>query len=609
MNFSRLNLLAAALAVFSPFAAAQSPSSSSLDARLEPLINRTMAANKIPGLALGVVKDGKLVYAKGFGVSRLGDTKPITTRTLFHMASVTKTFVATSIMQLVEQGKIELDHPLVEYLPYFKMKDERFRSITIRQMLSHTSGIPDVTGYNWDKPEYDDKALERFVRSVHDWSLVSAPGEKFGYSNTAFEILGDVIAKVSGQSFEDYVQQHILSPLGMKESTLLVRNANPELLAAPHVKKEGEVVVSQVFPYNRAHAPSSTLDSSIEDMSRWAMANLNRGELDGKRILKASTYEVLWKPVVQTRSAVESAKVGVSWFIQNYGGHRIVLHNGGDVGFTSTLLLAPDDSIAVVAMSNYLPSNACYVCELGNAALKMMLGLDSEAAKPAPAESFDRNAAAKTTLDEVLAKYVEALGGKAAIEKITSRVSNGTFEVEGVAFQGAARIYEKAPDKRALVLEAAAQEAYRTGFDGVAGWQEDPDNGVTDVKGAALNSMRRDSEFYRALKLRESYPRVELKGGMRIGNRDTIVLEAPRGGNPKRWYFDVESGLLVRTDERSAAGTVTRWEEFDNYKAVDGVKVPFKIRSFDEEVITINFTEIKQNVPIEDGIFRKPTGK
>src|SRR6185436_9376058 len=244
MNSSHLRILAVTIAILGPIAAAQSPPPPTLESRLEPLINQTMAANKIPVLAIGIVKNGKLTYAKGFGISRLGATKPVTTRTLFHMASVTKTFVATAIMQLVELGKIDLDAPLVRYLPYFKMKDERYRIITIRQMLSHTSGIPDVTDYHWDKPEYVDKALERFFRSRAVSSMVWAPGERFGYSNTAFEILGDVIAKLSGQSFEDYVKQQILAPLGMKDSTLLVREANPELLATPHVQESGEVVVS-----------------------------------------------------------------------------------------------------------------------------------------------------------------------------------------------------------------------------------------------------------------------------------------------------------------------------------------------------------------------------
>src|SRR6185295_2428813 len=178
-----------------------------------------ISKGRLPGVAIGVVKNGKMIYAKGFGVSKLGADTPITSRSLFHMASVTKTFVATAIMQLIEQGKVDLDAPLTKYLPYFRMNDERYRQIKIRQMLSHTSGIPDVTDYHWDKPEYDAGALERFVRSFSNQKLIFNPGEKFAYSNAAYEMLGDLIAKVSGESFEDYVQHQILTPLGMKDST------------------------------------------------------------------------------------------------------------------------------------------------------------------------------------------------------------------------------------------------------------------------------------------------------------------------------------------------------------------------------------------------------
>jgi CubicO group peptidase (beta-lactamase class C family) len=215
-------------------------------------------------------------------------------------------------LQLVERGKINLDARVIDYLPYFRIKDERFAKITVRQMLGHISGMPDVEDYGWDKPEYDDGALERYVRSLTDLSLIAAPGEKFQYSNMAFEILGDVIAKVSGESFESYMQRNILRPLGMKHSTLLLREANQKLLTTPHLPGESGAVVSKVFPYNRAHAPSSTLYSNIDDMNRWAMANLNRGELNGKRILKASTYDLLWKAQMD---AGRRGQIALSWFL------------------------------------------------------------------------------------------------------------------------------------------------------------------------------------------------------------------------------------------------------------------------------------------------------
>src|SRR5262249_50430053 len=121
--------------------------------RLDPFLAKAMGEENIPGLAIGIVEDGQLVYSRGFGVMRVGDpSHPVTQETLFHMASITKPFVATALMQLVEQGKVDLDGPVTRYVPYFQLADARYKTITVRQMVTHTSGMPDVDNYYWDKP-------------------------------------------------------------------------------------------------------------------------------------------------------------------------------------------------------------------------------------------------------------------------------------------------------------------------------------------------------------------------------------------------------------------------------------------------------------------------
>jgi CubicO group peptidase (beta-lactamase class C family) len=319
--------------------------------RLNPALEQIVRDQRFTGLAAGIVEDRHLVYAQGFGVMRLSDPdKPVTPETLFHMASITKLFVATSVMQLWEQGKVDLDSPVTQYLSYFQLKDARYKSITVRHMLTHTSGMPDVEDYFWNKSEYDDGALERYVRSLKNQKLRWDPGAKFAYSNMAYEVLGDLVSKVSGMSFEDYVDAHVLKPLGMSSSTLLLRKADPAKLAAGHTKgKTGPAHVVKFYPYNRAHSPSSDLHSNITDMARWAMANLNRGELDGQRILKSSTYDVMWKPAAER---TPTASVGISWFLTELNGRAAVFHNGGDDGFRSRLILFPARRVAVIFMTN-----------------------------------------------------------------------------------------------------------------------------------------------------------------------------------------------------------------------------------------------------------------
>jgi CubicO group peptidase (beta-lactamase class C family) len=319
--------------------------------RVESLITRVMREEKIPGCAIGIVRDERLVYSRGFGVMKVGDSKgPVTPETLFHMASITKPFVATALMQLVERGKVELDAPVTRYLPYFRLKDPRYTEITVRQMVTHTSGMPDVENYYWNKPEYDDGALERYVRGLEDKTLLWQPGHQFRYSNMAFEVLGDLVAKASGMSFEDYVETNILKPAGMKSSTLLYRKADPAKLATGHTVTNGIVAPVAHYPYNRAHTPSSNLHSNVEDMARWIVVNLNRGRLDGQRILKSSTYDLLWKPAAPLPK--QAGHVAISWFLTDVNGEQIIAHSGGDDGFLTDLAFSPTRRIGVVMMFN-----------------------------------------------------------------------------------------------------------------------------------------------------------------------------------------------------------------------------------------------------------------
>jgi CubicO group peptidase (beta-lactamase class C family) len=318
-------------------------------ARLESAIEGLLAEGRLAGFSVGIVRGGALVYARAFGVRSLETREPVTERSLFHLASVSKPFVATALVQLADRGALALAAPVVEYLPYFRLADERYPLLTIEQLLSHVSGMPDTDDYGWDRPEYDDGALERYVRSLTGERLIGDPGAQFAYSNMAYEVLGDVIAKVSGRSFEDYLRDHILRPLAMDRSTFLRAEVPPALAVTPHTG-EGRLAVGAVYPYNRAHGPSSTLHSNPVEMGRWIVANLRRGELDGARILDAASYDLLWHPAHATWRP--DRQIGLSWFIDRHAGRRRISHDGEDDGFTSYCAIFPDDAAGVVWMTN-----------------------------------------------------------------------------------------------------------------------------------------------------------------------------------------------------------------------------------------------------------------
>jgi CubicO group peptidase (beta-lactamase class C family) len=325
------------------------PAAGDLQTRLNSYLNEQIQLRKIPGLSVAVVHDGRAIYLGAAGVRKLGEGEKVTPRHVFHLASISKTFAATAVMQLVEQGKLNLDDPLTKALPYFRLADSRYKGITIRQMLNHTAGLPPGDTYEWDRPQFDEGAAERYVRSLASQQLLWAPGDGWQYSDLGPDIMADVVAKVSGLSFEAFVKANVFEPLGMASSSFIPSEIDAALRTTGHVDNPARV--SNLYPYNRRHAPSSTLTSSVSDMTRWMLANLNRGELDGRRILRSSSYDALWTPTRQIPR--EKRQIGLSWFIREHSGHRLVEHGGGDIGFRSYIWLFPDDRLGIVMASNW----------------------------------------------------------------------------------------------------------------------------------------------------------------------------------------------------------------------------------------------------------------
>ncbi|WNS45285.1 serine hydrolase domain-containing protein [Paenibacillus sp. MMS20-IR301] len=324
-------------------------------ASLHSILSGFVANGPFTGLTVGIVKDQQVIFTGEYGAANVSTGEPVAHSTLFHLASVSKTLVVTAVMQLAERGLVQLDSPVTAYLPYFKMEDERYPLITVRQLLNHTSGMPDEEDYAWDRPEYDEQSLERYVLSISRHKLLSEPGACFAYSNIAYEILGDLIAKVSGLSFEQYMKEHILDPAGMTASSFLKQEVEANI-AAPHILTTSDgygAQVSKVFPYNRAHAPSSTLYSSIHDMCRYMLMHLNQGKAeDSYNALQPDSYDAMWSPSMATGWGHEHEHVGLGWFLGEYKGSRMLSHSGWDTGFLSELMLFPDDNTGICVMTN-----------------------------------------------------------------------------------------------------------------------------------------------------------------------------------------------------------------------------------------------------------------
>jgi CubicO group peptidase (beta-lactamase class C family) len=318
---------------------------------LEEIIHRW----EIPGLAVGIVRDGEIVYAKGFGVQSLETRTPITLESIFCIASASKNFVASAVMQLAERGRIDLDAPIVRYLPYFALEDKRYPQITIRQALSHTSGMPDIDELEYnnmlDNPEYDDRASERFVRGLGNRQMVSNPGERFAYSNIAYNVLGDLIAKVTGMSFEAYMKDNVLVPSGMPSSTFLMEEVARNLLAVPHLRTPA-MSVSPIYPYTRADAPASFMHTNVIDMCHWIMTCLNQGGFNGQNVLSPGSIDAMWRPVVSWGYPPFYEDMGLGWVLGQYHGVKTASHGGMGMGWIDFLILLPEMKRGAVIMGN-----------------------------------------------------------------------------------------------------------------------------------------------------------------------------------------------------------------------------------------------------------------
>ena len=316
---------------------------------IETFLQSLIDTGSIPGIAIAITSGEDVVYSKGFGVINIETKVKLEPQHVFHIASISKTFTATAVMQLYEKGKIDINKPLITYLPYFKLDDEGYKSITIKQMLNHTSGMPDVEDYEWEKAVADEGAAERYTRSLADKKLISSPGTEYHYSNMAFDVMADLIAKVSGISFEKYLKENILTPLEMNESSFYAPEIKKSLRTSPHTGNPPKV--SSVYPYNRMHAPSSTLNTNVLELSHWASANINLGKYKNNRILSPAMHSMMMTPTV-TINNDRKISVGLSWFIYPYQGMTNYEHGGSDLGYKSMLTLIPEKKIGIIILCN-----------------------------------------------------------------------------------------------------------------------------------------------------------------------------------------------------------------------------------------------------------------
>jgi CubicO group peptidase (beta-lactamase class C family) len=304
-----------------------------------------MSWPRIPGLSVAIIKGDRIVYLKGFGQADPSG-RPVTPQTPFIIGSITKSFTALAVMQLVEAGKVDLDAPVQKYIPWFRTADANASAqITVRQLLYQTSGLPMMR-----EPQFwtdtDAGALERTVRFFAHAQLDFSPGLGFGYSNANYETAGLIVQMVSGQSYEEYVKQHILAPLDMKNSFPSEQEASEHGMAIGHRWWFG-FPVAHTFLYNRSELPAGYLYASAEDMAHFMIAEMNGGHYGNSSVLSHDG-------IASTQTGPTPNAYAMGWERPEIGGRHLINHDGGTANFQCSVFMDPDEHVGVFVAANIM---------------------------------------------------------------------------------------------------------------------------------------------------------------------------------------------------------------------------------------------------------------
>ncbi len=345
------------LSAATPVAAQRPP------ADFDGYVRRVMQAFTVPGLSVAIVKDGKVVLAKGYGVRRLGDPEPVDERTRFGIASNTKLFTATALALLVEEGRVEWDAPVIRYLPAFALYDPFVtRELTVRDLLVHRSGLGLGAGdlLWWPPSAYDRKEITRRLRFIPPATSFRSA---YAYDNVLYLVAGEVIEAVSGQTWEQFVGERILRRVGMSESDVLHSSAGDRgNVAGTHAEVEGTVRPVAPFLSDNTN-PAGGIMSGAADMAKWMMVQLDSGRVGGGgRLFSAGTTSQLWREVTPVpigsppdglphlRPHMAGYALGLN--VRDYRGRLLLQHTGGLPGYLSKVAMIPDLRLGVAVLTN-----------------------------------------------------------------------------------------------------------------------------------------------------------------------------------------------------------------------------------------------------------------
>jgi CubicO group peptidase (beta-lactamase class C family) len=327
---------------------------------IDRLVERTLKTFDVPGIAIAIVKDDKVVYEKGYGVSSLATNKKVDENTLFGIASNSKAFTTAAIGILVDEGKLKLDDKVTTYIPGFKMYEPYVTAeFTIRDLLTHRSGLGLGAGDLMDWPDSTDFTINDVIYNLRYFKPISSFRSKFDYDNQLYKVAGEVIARVSGMSWEDFIETRIMKPLGMDRSAASYQRIKDySNVIDAHASVDGKVIVIPRYLTTTGNAAGGVY-SSVADLSKWVIMQMNDGKYgDGRQLFSEAIHRPMWSPQTILLVALKSpynthfSAYGLGWFLSDVKGYKEVNHTGGIDGMVTKVTLLPELKLAIIVLTN-----------------------------------------------------------------------------------------------------------------------------------------------------------------------------------------------------------------------------------------------------------------
>lgn len=327
---------------------------------LDALFSKALVDYNIPGMAIAIVKDGNIMLSKGYGVKDAKSNEKADDKTLFAIASNSKAFTAAALAVLVDEGKIKWSDKVRKYLPYFQLYSPYVsEEMTIRDLLTHRTGLATFSGdLIWYGTSH---SREEVIKRTKYLEPVYGFREAYGYSNIMYLAAGEVIAKVSGKTWDEFIRERFFTPLGMTESNTSVRDFKKSgNIASPHNEVDGKNIPIEYVNWDNINAAGS-INSSVSELTQWIKLQLGKGTLNGKKFWNEQRTLEMWenitaKPVSKWQRENMPSRhfngYGLGWDLMEYGGQKIVSHGGGYDGMISKTVLVPEINLGFVILTN-----------------------------------------------------------------------------------------------------------------------------------------------------------------------------------------------------------------------------------------------------------------